>query len=334
MQTNRRLIVTGPKQAEIVDADMPDCPDDGVVVRAIVTAVSTGTELRVYRAIPVDEAGRFLHEIIPFQLPCENGYSMVGEIVEVGSSSDLQKGQRVFARASHRAFAASPTSRITPIPAHIPDDEATFLSVLEVAHTALRQGAPPVGGNVAIVGQGVIGLSILAYASAFGLRTVVVDPDESRLEIARTMGATLAISPKNADAIDRALEVFDGEGADAAFEATSRWDGVRTAMELARTDGRVVIVSRHTRTPEFNPAGHPFLGKRLQLVTTYGYPADGHRWDYARSVGLTVNLLSRGLLNIRPMITHRFDSSELPDVYRRLDAGESDIVGAVIDWSR
>ena len=103
-------------------------------------------------------------------------------------------------------------------------------------------------------------------------------------------------------------------------------------MEVTRTDGRVVVVSRLVSTPQFNPAGHPFLGKRLNLMTSYDYPDDGHRWSRRRSVALTLDLLSRRRLNIRPILTHRFPWEQLPEVYQRLDENDEAIVGAVIDW--
>ena len=81
----KRLVITGSRQAVFEEVEMPVCAPDGVVVKARVTAISAGTEVRVYRAIAVDDAGRFMHETVPFELPIENGYSMVGEIVEVGA---------------------------------------------------------------------------------------------------------------------------------------------------------------------------------------------------------------------------------------------------------
>ena len=202
-------------------------------------------------------------------------------------------------------------SRVTPLPESVPDDEAALLSILEVAHRALRDGAPPAGGNVVILGQGVLGFSALAYCVAFGLRTAVVDLEPARLEIARQMGGDLAVSPAVCDYQQPVLELFDGAGADVALEAGSNWTTIRTAMELTRTDGRVVIGSRHTLQPDFNPFGQGFLGKRLSLVTTYEYPPDGSRWDQKASVGLNVDLLSRGRLPIRLMVKHRISWHEL-----------------------
>jgi threonine dehydrogenase-like Zn-dependent dehydrogenase len=103
-------------------------------------------------------------------------------------------------------------------------------------------------------------------------------------------------------------------------------------LEIARNDGRVVIASRHTGMPDFNPVGHPFLGKRLELLTSYGHEPDGRRWDRRRSFALTVRLLREGRLVIDPMITHRFAWHELPEVYRRMHEGDRTIVGAVLRW--
>ncbi len=329
----KQLIVTGPRQAEFEDVSSPECGATDVLVRARLTAISTGTELRVYRAIPVDDAGKFLHERVPFVLPTENGYSMVGDVIETGAEVDeVAVGDRVFLPAAHRQEARMDVSRVTRLPESVAEDEAVLLSILEVAHRALRDGEPPPGGNVVIVGQGVIGLSALAYCTAFGLRTAVVDLEPTRLEIAREMGADLAVSPAEDDYQQQVRDLFGGEGADLALEAGSNWTTIRTAMELTRVDGTVVIVSRHTHQPDFNPFGQGFLGKRLRLVTTYGYPPEGSRWDQRASVGLTVELLARGRLPVRPMLTHRFGWQEIPEVYARLDQGDRTIVGAVLDW--
>ena len=207
-----------------------------------------------------------------------------------------------------------------------------MLSILEVAHQGLRQGEPPAGGNIAIVGQGVIGLSATAYAQAFGMRTAVLETDTTRLGIARAMGAQLAISPSEEEAVDQVVRLFDNDGADVTLEVTSNWAGIRTAMEVTRTDGTVVIVARHTNDPDFNPVGHPYLGKRLRLVTTYAFPPDHARWSKQRSFALTVDLLANRRLKIAPMFTHDFSWHELPDVYRRLDEGDRSIVGTTIRW--
>ena len=328
----KRLVIAGPRQAVFEEVEMPVCAADGVVVKAKVTAISAGTEVRVYRAIAVDEAGGFMHETVPFELPIENGYSMVGEVVEVGAKVEgLAVGQRVFAPVPHKEYAAVAATDIVRLPEAIPDEEAAMLSIIEVAHQGLRQGDPPVGGNIAVVGQGMVGLAALAFAEAYGMRTAVLDTDSIRLGIAREMGALLAVSPTEEDANAQIIDLFE-DGADVTCEASSNWAGVRTAMEVTRTDGTVVIIARHTENPHFNPVGHPFLGKRLNIVTTYAFPDDYHRWCKRRSFALTLELLARRRLHIAPMMTHEFAWHELPEVYKRLHEGDRSIVGTTIRW--
>ena len=112
----------------------------------------------------------------------------------------------------------------------------------------------------------------------------------------------------------------------------TRENGLMMAMEVTGIDGTVVIIARHTQHPDFNPVGHPFLGKRLRIVTTYAYPDDNDRWSRDRSFALTVDLLAQRRLNIAPMLTHEFAWHELPDVYSRLDEGDKSIVGTTIRW--
>jgi len=329
----KRLVITGERQAEFEEVEMPACASDGVIVKARVTTISTGTEIRVFRAKSVDDEGRFMHANVPYALPCENGYSMVGEVVEVGGEvADLTVGERVFVPMPHKEYAAVAAGNVIRLPDAIPDEHAVLLSILGVAHQGIRQGEPPVGGNAAVVGQGVIGLSMTAFCLAFGMRTVALDTDPVRLEIARRMGVRLAANALDPQAVASTVALFDNDGADVAYEASSTWPGIRTAMEVTRQDGTVVVVSRNPSDPDFNPVGNPFLEKRLRLVTSYAFPSESNRWSKARSFALTLDLLANSKLNLDPMLTHIFGWNDLPEVYRRLDEGDRSIVGTTIRW--
>jgi hypothetical protein len=61
--------------------------------------------------------------------------------------------------------------------------------------------------------------------------------------------------------------------------------------------GSVVVVARHYDTPgDFNPVGQGYFGKRLELLTVYGHPPPGDRWDMRASYAHTLDLLSSGKL--------------------------------------
>ena len=330
----KRLIITGPRRAEFQEIPDPGCPARGLLVRARMTAISTGTELRVYRGIPVDREKKLLYPGFPLQFPVENGYSMVGEVLEVGSQvSGFRPGDRVFVPQPHRQVAASPAEMARILPNSVPDHLGVFLSIIEVAHIALRRGGVVPGENVAIVGSGIIGLSALAFCRVFGCRTAVLDLDRNRLKVARSMGADWTGSPAEDDFRDRIMGFFGDEGADLVVEAASNWKAVETGLDVARSEGRVVVVARHTDQPHFSPVNYPYLRKNLSLETSYGYPPAGKRWDRRRSLDLTLDYLARGRLQVAPMLTHQFEWEALPDVYAKMDAGEAEMIGVCINWT-
>ncbi len=330
----KRLVVTGPRQVEFEDVPIPDCPRDGVLAKAIVTTISTGTETRVYRRTPVDDEGTMQYPGIPFpDGPTENGYSMVGEVAEVGADVEgFSVGERVFLGESHKEYAAARASDVLKLPDSIPTERAVMLNLLGVAHIALRTGDPAPGENVAVVGLGVIGQSAVAWCRAFGFRTAGIDMDGRRLELARAMGAKAVASPSDVEFQSRIDDIFDGEGADLVIEAASTWRAIRTSMDIVRRDGRVVVTATHTDRPDYNPVGHPYLSKRITLKTAYGYEDQGRRWDRDHCIRLALDMLGSGELVIEPMITHRVPWHDLPEIYRRLDQGDLSILGVVVYW--
>ena len=329
----QRLIVTAPRHAEFEPIEMPDCPADGLLVRARVTAVSTGTEIRVFRLVPVDDEGKFMHATVPCEVPTENGYAMVGEVIAVGSEvSGFEVGDRVSAHATHRHVAAVPASTAVRVPDGVSDEQAVFLNIIEVGHIALRRGEPTPGETVAVIGLGIVGLSTLAFCKAFGFRTIAIDGVAERLDIARRMGADLVISPDEPDIEARVGAVTGGRGADLVIEAASVWPAIELGMRVAARKATVVVVARHTDMPAFSPVGHPYLQKDLTLRVTYGHAPAGQRWDRTSSLGLTLEMLAKGQLDISELLTHRIGWSELPSMYERLDQGERDIVGVIVDW--
>ena len=329
----QRLIISAPRIAEFEAIEQPECPSDGLVVRARVTAVSTGTELRVFRLVPVDDHGKFMHANVPFEVPTENGYAMVGDVIEVGDDVvGFQVGDRVSVPGTHRHVASVAAAGAVKLPESVSDEAGVFLNIIEVGHMAVRRGNPTPGETVAVIGLGVVGLSAIAYCKAFGFRTIAIDGVAERREIARRMGVDLAIAPDATDFNEQISAVTDGHGADLVIEAASVWPAIELGMKIATRKGTVVVVARHTDRPQFNPVGDPYLQKDLTLLVTYGHAPHGQRWDAERSRRLTLEMLSKGQLDVSNLITHRIPWLDLPDIYRRLDGGEKEIVGVVVDW--
>ena len=330
----KRLVIRGSKDAYFEDISIPTCPKDGVVAKSLFTAVSTGTEVRVYRWLPVDDNGEYSHPKLKFTgKPLTNGYCMVGEIIEVGSEvQDFDIGDVVYMGEPHQEYGSSRVENIFKIPTGVSSEEAAFMNVLHVAQGAIRDGNPSPGENVLILGLGVIGLSAVAFSNAFGFNTIAMDLNDKRVDIAREMGAGLAISPSTEGYSEKIKDFFNGKEPDLVIEAASSWRAIKTGLDLVRPGGTIIVVATHTDKPDFDPVGHPYLSKKLTIKTSYGPELPGSRWDKEKSRDFTFDLLRNKKINIKPMITDTISWNQIPDIYDRLDREEPGIAGVLVKW--
>ena len=200
----KKLYITAPKVCAWHDEPMPECEDDGVVVKTTVTCMSIGTELRCYRGIPTDPVdaggeGKYLHEWVPFQFPYENGYSTAGRVVVSGPNSGFRVGDRVVLGTAHAEYTSSPASGVWRIPGEVTDEQACWVFIMGVGELALRRANPKFGSTVGIVGLGMVGLSTLAYCKTYGFKSVAIDPDPDRRAMAVKLGADIVLSPDQPD---------------------------------------------------------------------------------------------------------------------------------------
>jgi threonine dehydrogenase-like Zn-dependent dehydrogenase len=146
------------------------------------------------------------------------------------------------------------------------------------------------------------------------------------------MGSDATVSPAAGDLERVVADWSGGRGADVAIEAATAWSAIKTAMDVVRPHGKVVVVATHTDVPDFSPVSYPYNVKDVTLLTSYGYhPHDG-RWDKKACTALSAELMARGEMDITPMLTHQVEWSDLPDVYRRLDEGDGSLLGVVVRW--
>lgn len=326
----RALRITAPFEAAITECPEPVLMPDGVLVRARCTAISVGTEMRQYRDERVEQN--------PAGFPRANGYSMVGVIEAVGAEvTDLTVGQRVFVAMPHDALVVVPRAQVYVVPDSAPDEQAIFTTLCEIGLHALRRGNPSLGENVAIIGQGIIGLATLAVARAWGLRTIALDLDTRRLAYARAVGADLVVNPLNSD-YEAQIAAFCGpEGVDLVVEAASSWRAIQTAYRIVRRRGCISVVARHTDIPDFNPIQDGMMTKEVLFTTSYAHPVmdappDLLRWTRPRDNRLILEMIGKGRIDMAPAITHRIAPEDIPAIYRRLHEGDTSIAGVVVDW--
>ncbi len=127
-------------------------------------------------------------------------------------------------------------------PAQLELKELCLVEPLTVGFHAIARGRVAAEDTVAIWGCGGVGLGVVAAASSRGARTICIDVDDQKLELARMAGAQLTINSKREPLHQRLLEITEGRGPDVAIEAIGTPRTFRAAVEEVAFTGRVVYI--------------------------------------------------------------------------------------------
>ena len=332
--TMKKLVVTGPNTADFITTEIPSINTNQILVKTICTAISTGTEIRVYKGISIDADNKFMFPNMHWSYPVENGYSTVGEIVEIGKDVlGYEIGQRVFTSETHKQYSTCNPQDVFKIPSGIPSEYAAMLNILQVGHIALRSANPTFGENLVIAGLGVIGLSVLAYCKTFGFNAIGIETISKRQLIAESMGVLSVLNPDDSNLQKIVEQKFNGNPPDFAIEAASNWNAIEMCQGLVKEDGKIVVVSRHTAAPKYNPVGHPYFGKRQSIISSYGFSENNTRWNRLNCMNLTIQLLENKRLDISALITDKIQWDELPSMYAKLSNNPETTVGVIVNWN-
>ncbi|MDH6213116.1 zinc-dependent alcohol dehydrogenase [Streptomyces pseudovenezuelae] len=306
----RAFWLSRPGQGELRDVDLPEPEADEVVVRALYSGVSRGTETLVFRGgVPQSQ-----HAVMraPFQegdfpAPVKYGYLSVG-VVEQGPEELV--GRTVFCLYPHQTRYVVPAAAVTVVPDTVPAERAILAGTVETAVNALWDAGPMIGDRISVVGGGMVGCSVAALLARFpGVRAQLVDADPARAEIAKALGIDFALP---ADALgDRDLVVH----------ASATEQGLARSLELLAAEGTVVELSWYGDRKVGLPLGEAFHSRRLTIrasqVGTVS-PARASR-SYADRLALALDLLADPALDA--LITGESAFEELPEVLPKLADG-------------
>ena len=314
-----------------------------VLIRVDRTGIC-GTDLHIYKW---DE---WAQKTIP--VPMVVGHEFVGEVVEVGSNvKDFYPGEVVSAEghvvcgrcrnclAGRRhlckdtlgigvnrpgAFAeyiSVPMTNVWPHRNGIDRDVASIFDPFgNAVHTALS--FPVLGEDVLITGAGPIGIMAAAVAKHAGARFVVVsDVNDYRLDLARQMGATLAVNIKNGGSVRAAQEQLGmREGFDVGLEMSGNPAGLREMIDNMCHGGKIAMLGIPSEQVPFD--WNKVVFNMLTIKGIYG------REMYETWYKMTV-MLETGL-NIKPAITHRFHYTEFDKGFEVMKTGKSGKV--ILNW--
>jgi alcohol dehydrogenase len=196
------------------------------------------------------------------------------------------------------------------LPAGVSDEAALMLAdILPTSYEvgALNGGVRP-GDTVVIVGAGPIGLAAVMSVGLYSpLRTIVVDPVESRRAAATAFGAQRVLAPDD-DVAGVVQELTDGLGADVTIEAVGLPSTFDMAVALVRPGGRVANVGVHGK-----PTTLHLEELWIKDVTITTGLVDTH------STPMLLAMLQAGRIDAGRMVTHRFGFDQVPEAYDLFD---------------
>ncbi len=324
------------------DIARPKIGHNDVLIRVRRTAIC-GTDIHIY------QWDDWAQRTIP--VPMAVGHEFYGEIVEVGTEvRGFAEGDRVSAeghvtcgvcrncRAGRRhlcansegigvnrpgAFAeyvAVPAFNVFKLPDVISDDMAAILDPLgNAAHTALSFDL--VGEDVLITGAGPIGIMAVAIARYCGARHVVItDVNDYRLELARKMGATVALNVTEGSIDETMKSLGMTEGFDVGMEMSGNPSAFRDLVRTMHHGGNVALLG----IPPDDMAidWNQVIFKGLVLKGIYGREMFETWYKMA-------SMLQSGL-NIDPIITHRFPIDDYQEAFDLMASGQSGKV--ILAW--
>jgi predicted dehydrogenase/threonine dehydrogenase-like Zn-dependent dehydrogenase len=273
--------------------------------------------------------------------PSALGYSCAGTVVEIGEGiSDIRVGDRVACAgagfAVHAEFACVPRMLAAAIKfSDVDFESAAFTTVGAIAMHAVRTAEAKLGEVVAVIGLGLVGQLAVQILRAAGCTVIGLDLLQERAALAAGMGAAAATNSEE-EFRDLCFRHSNNYGADSVLIAaeTSSSTPVNLASQIARDRGMVVAVGAVGL--DLERRGYYEKELDFRVSRSYGpgrydtsferkgidYPIGHVRWTETRNMEAFLQLLADEKLNVKPLITHRYDIEDAACAYE-LIAGKT-----------
>jgi len=269
--------------------------------------------------------------------PAVLGHEVVGVVAEVGDGVEgFEMGDRVVA-AHHvpcgqchycrhgnpsmcRTFKATKLDpggfaeyvRLSPlhvahttlhIPAGLSDEEASFAEPLACCLRGIKRSPPQEGDTVLVVGAGTIGLLMLQLARIQGAKVMVTDLIEGRLDLARSLGADLALKAKGDVAIT-VNQFTAGRGADVAILTAGAVEPVAQALECVRDGGMINVFAGIPPGSSIPLDVNQIYHREITILGSYS----SSPLELREALGL----LAEGAVRVEGLVTYRLPLTALP----------------------
>jgi L-iditol 2-dehydrogenase len=330
----KAAVFTGPGRIEVREEADPVLEKDEILVKLKSCGICT-LEQRLYKGT------------MSLPYPVIGGHEAAGEIVEVGPrvGGELKPGTRVALDLVTRCgecyycrigksnlcsnrfkkggrmlggfaeYLAAKPNQVYALPPGLGFDTAAFTEPLSCCIHSLKRLKVAMTEDLLIMGAGVMGLLHLLVATCMGLRTTVVDPDASRREKARALGADFVVDPRGIELAAFARENTEGLGFSSCVVTSPAPAALRDAVPALAKCARINIYTAYEDEVAV-PIDATAIHRQELLVT-------GTEGRLAEDFFQAVRLLSFGKVDVVPLISGRTSFSTIDAGFAQAISGRA-----------
>jgi threonine dehydrogenase-like Zn-dependent dehydrogenase len=274
--------------------------------------------------------------------PTTMGHEAAGTILALGPEANhpealafdgklLSVGDRVATfqiPGGYGEYSCLPSSNVVKIPEFMTDDEGSLLEPLLLNYNCLRKcWALQEPATVAVLGQGFQGLLATQVVRALGSKLVIVsEPLPYKRRLALELGADVALDPQATNIVHEVERLTRGQGVDLVVECVGIEETVRIFPYLVKRTGMVAQIGAVT-TPVTFDYGYVhfknFMIMPCDRILSFRQVAD--------QVAEIIDLIKNKTINLRELVTHRFELGNINSAFQLLRDQAEEVVKVAID---
>ncbi len=346
-EKSKAIVVERPSQAEVKDIKLCPIDDDTIVVETKYSAISTGTELKVWSGLSGHLGGELWYPLIP-------GYEQVGEIVWVGKNiQDYKVGDRVMANEvryypnhcsawggqcklsiKNKKTSPSPFDSPAKIPDNVSYHQAVLAYLAAVAEKGIHKVKINAGETVLVIGLGMIGISAVQLAKLEGARVIAMDINRKRLELAESFADEL-IDARRDNPVRVLKQITEDKLADVIIECSGNPKVISELYQYLRgggwtddDDGGRIHLQGDYPYPIIINWYQPWFTKNMRISMTCAIRPNGKE--------KILKLLAEGKFRTDTILNsdmiHEISADDAQEAYKTLKNSEGDIFKILLKW--
>ncbi len=213
------------------------------------------------------------------------------------------------------------------IPDSVPDEAAVYTTdMMSTGFMGAENANIPLGGTVAIFGQGPVGLMATVGARLLGAGLIItVETVPKRKELSKHFGADIVIDFNEVDPIEEILEITDGVGVDSAIECIGKQETFEACIKVTRPGGTISNVGYYGK-------GDYIMIPRLEWGVGMGEKTikTGLCWGGKERMKRLLRLIENGRVDPTPLTTHKFKFDEIEKAFHLMKTKEDGVIKPLI----